>query len=140
MTSNLSNPPHPSNLSPPHPPMFIVDDEEAVRVSLAKLLKAIGVPSETFSSAVAFLSTWTPERRGCVLVDLRMPGMSGLDLLVEMRRRHIDMPIILMTGHTDERSVQHLEAQQPFGFLEKPFSIKELKGLVERWRATFSQL
>jgi FixJ family two-component response regulator len=123
----------------PHPPMFVIDDEEAVRVSLSRLLGAIGVPTETYPNAIAFLSAFTPDRRGCVLVDLRMPGMSGLDLLVELRRRQIDLPVILMTGHTDERSVQHLEAQQPFGFLEKPFSIKELKGLVERWRATFIQ-
>ena len=122
-----------------HPPVFIVDDEEAVRISLSRLLAAIGVPTEMFPTAVDFLKTYTPDRRGCVLVDLRMPGMSGLDLMLELRRRNIDLPVILMTGHTDERSVKHLEAQQPFGFLEKPFSIKDLKALVERWRATFSQ-
>ena len=135
MNSNPSNP----NLANPHPPMFIIDDEEAVRVSLARLLGAIGVPTETFPSAIDFLKTYTPDRRGCLLVDLRMPGMSGLDLMLELRRRQSDLPVILMTGHTDERSVQHLEAQQPFGFLEKPFSIRELKALVERWRTTLSQ-
>ena len=124
----------------PHPPIFIVDDEEAVRISLARLLGAIGVPTEVFPTAIDFLKSYTPGKAGCLLVDLRMPGMSGLDLLFELRRRQIDLPVILMTGHTDERSVQHLEAQQPFGFLEKPFSIRDLKALVERWRATFTQI
>jgi len=117
--------------------MFVIDDEEAVRRSLAKLLGAIGVPTETYASAVAFLSSYSADRPGCLLVDLRMPGMSGLDLMLEMKRRDIDLPVILMTGHTDEGSVQRLEAEPPFGFLEKPFSIKELRVLVERWRATF---
>jgi len=115
----------------------VVDDEEAVRMSLSRLLGAIGVPTETYESAVAFLAKYSGDPSGCVLVDLWMPGMSGLDLLLELRRRNITLPVILMTGHTDERSVQHLEAHQPFGFLEKPFHIKDLKALVERWRATF---
>src|SRR4051812_818622 len=98
-----------------HPVMFVIDDEEAVRRSLAKLLGAIGVPTETYASAVAFLSACAMDRPGCLLVDLRMPGMSGLDLMMEMKRRNIHLPVILMTGHTDERSVQRLEAHQPFG-------------------------
>jgi len=130
------HPSNPTNLAN-HPPMFVIDDEEAVRRSLAKLLGAIGVPTETYASAVAFLSSYSADRPGCLLVDLRMPGMSGLDLMLEMKRRDIDLPVILMTGHTDEGSVQRLEAEPPFGFLEKPFSIKELRVLVERWRATF---
>ena len=121
----------------PHPPMLIVDDEEAVRRSLSKLLGALGVPTEMYDSAVSFLSSYSGDRPGCVLADLRMPGMTGLDLLLELRRRKSAMPVILMTGHTDERSVQRLEAHQPFGFLEKPFHIRDLKALVERWRATF---
>ncbi len=119
----------------PHPPVFVVDDEEPVRKSLSRLLNAIGVPSETYASATAFLASYTGDRQGCLLVDLRMPGMSGLDLIAELDRRQIALPVIVMTGHTDERSVQRLEAYQPLGFLEKPFSIADLRSLVERWRA-----
>ena len=118
--------------------MFVVDDEEAVRTSLSRLLAAIGVPTETYASATAFLASDAPGRAGCVLVDVRMPGMSGLDLMLELRRRNIHLPVILMTGHTDEQSIQRLEAERPFGFLEKPFSIKDLKALVERWRASLA--
>jgi FixJ family two-component response regulator len=117
--------------------MFVVDDEEAVRRSLARLLGAIGVPTETFPSAVAFLAAYGSDTPGCLLVDLRMPGMSGLDLMEELKRRQSTMPIIVMTGHTDERSVQRLEAHHPLGLLEKPFSMRDLRTLVERWRATF---
>ena len=120
----------------PHPPVFVVDDEEAVRKSLSKLLGAIGVPTETYASATAFLAGYAGDGQGCLLVDLRMPGMSGLDLIAELSRRKIALPTIVMTGHTDERSVQRLEAFGPLGFLEKPFSITELRALVERWRAT----
>jgi two-component system response regulator FixJ len=120
-----------------HPLMFVVDDEEAVRKSLARLLGAIGVPTETYPSAVAFLKSYEAARPGCLLLDLRMPGMSGLDLLEELKRREVDMPVIVMTGQTDERSVQRLEAHHPFGFLEKPFSMRDLRAPVERWRATF---
>ena len=117
--------------------MFVIDDEEAVRKSLARLLGAIGVPTETYESAVAFLSSYGGDRRGCVLMDMRMPGMSGLDLMEELKRRNIALPVIVMTGHTDERSIQRLTAHNPLGFLEKPFSVVALRALVERWRSTF---
>ena len=122
----------------PHPPIFVVDDEEPVRKSLSRLLNAIGVPSESFASATAFLASYAGDGRGCLLVDLRMPGMSGMDLIVELNRRKIALPVIVMTGHTDERSVQRLEAYSPIGFLEKPFSLADLRSLVERWRSTLS--
>ncbi len=120
------------------PTVFIVDDEEAIRNSLSRLLGAIGVSTETYASGLDFLSKYAGERPGCLIADVRMPGMSGLDLMLELRRRHIEIPVILMTGHTDEQSIQRLEAERPFGFLEKPFSIKDLRSLVERWRATLT--
>jgi FixJ family two-component response regulator len=69
-----------------------------------------------------------------------MPGMSGLDLIIELNRRKSALPVIVMTGHTDERWVQRLEAYHPFGFLAKPFSMADLSALVDRWRATLAAL
>ena len=115
-------------------PVFVIDDEEPLRVSLAKLLRALGVPSQTFVSAESFLAAYAGEE-GCLLVDIRMPGMSGLDLLEELARRHISLPAIVMTGHTDVRSVQRLEALDTIGFLEKPFSVVDLKAMLERWQS-----
>ena len=111
-------------------PVFVIDDEEPVRVSLGKLLRAIGFPSRTFESATSFLASDAVGSEGCLLLDLRMPGMSGLDLMEELRRRSAAMPTIVMTGHIDMASMQRLEDFQPVGFLEKPFSVAELKAAL----------
>ena len=114
--------------------VFVIDDEESVCAALTKLLRAIGIPCETFPSAQAFLDGYTPGRHGCLLVDIRMPGMSGFDLIEELHRRDIHLPAIIMTGHTDAAALERLEALQPIGFLEKPFTLDELKQSLERWR------
>jgi two-component system, LuxR family, response regulator FixJ len=119
--------------------VFIIDDEQPVRASLARLLRAIGVPNETFASAEEFLANLPDADAGCLLVDVRMPGMSGLDLLEELNRRQLFFPAVVMTGHTDAKSVQRLDTLQPLGFLEKPFSLSDLKGMLERWRALGNQ-
>jgi len=123
----------------PHPPVFVVEDEEPVRLSLAKLLRAIGVPSRTFASAESFLTSYAGDEAGCLLVDIRMPGMSGLDLIEELERRGIALPAIVMTGHGDEKSLQRLNTLHTIGFLEKPFSVGQLKEMIGRWRSTLDR-
>jgi two-component system response regulator FixJ len=118
-----------------HPPVFVVDDEEAVRVSLGRLLQAIGVPNRTFGSAQSFLEDFQGDEAGCLLLDLRMPGMSGVDLLEELERRGMRLPVIVMTGHTDMASSQRLAEFQPIGLLEKPFSVTQLRAMLDQWRA-----
>ncbi|HZT75513.1 MAG TPA: response regulator [Vicinamibacterales bacterium] len=120
----------------PAAPVFVIDDEEAVRAALGKLLRAIGVASEMFSSAQDFLERYNGDRGGCLLVDIRMPGMSGLDLLEELHRRDIHLPAIVMTGHTEETSLERLERLRPIGFLEKPFTLDQLKQKLARWHPT----
>jgi two-component system response regulator FixJ len=117
------------------PPVFVVDDEEPVRTSLAKLLRAIGFPARAFPSAASYLESDVVGSDGCLLLDLRMPGMSGVELMEELRRRELHVPTIVMTGHTDMRSVQRLETFPLIGFLEKPFSVQQLKELLDRWKA-----
>ena len=119
----------------PNPPVFVIDDEEPVRVSLSKLLRAMGYPTQSFPSATAFLESGALSENGCLLLDLRMPGMSGIDLVEELHRRHLTVPIIVMTGHTDMKSVQRLESFRLLGFLEKPFSVDQLRELLDRWRS-----
>jgi FixJ family two-component response regulator len=118
--------------------VFIVDDEEPVRTALARLLRALGVASTSFASAEAFLESYSGTEAGCLLVDLRMPGMSGIDLIEELGRRQIALPAIVMTGHTDAKSLQRLDALHPLGFLEKPFALRDLKALLDRWRSTLN--
>jgi two-component system response regulator FixJ len=91
-------------------PVFIIDDEEPVRAGLARLLRSLGMPSLTFESAESFLNAYEPEQEGCLLVDIRMPGMSGLDLIEELARRKISLPAIVMTGHADGRARERLRA------------------------------
>lgn len=121
------------------PPVFLVDDEEPVRNGLARLLRAIGMPSQTFESAEAFLEHYAGNEPGCLMVDIRMPGMSGLDLIEELERRQIALPSIVMTGHADPTTMQRLKTLRTLGCLEKPFSIVQLKGLLGIWWATLDR-
>lgn len=121
------------------PPIFVIDDEESVRSGLARLLRAIGMPSLTFESAESFLAAYEPELEGCLLVDIRMPGMSGLDLIEELGRRKIALPAIVMTGHADVRAMERLRALNTIGCLEKPFRIAELKDILARWWSTLDR-
>ena len=121
------------------PPVFVIDDEEPVRSGLARLLRAIGMSSVTFESAESFLETYEPEQQGCLLVDIRMPGMSGLDLIEELGRRRIALPAIVMTGHADVSSIERLRRLNPVGCLEKPFRVSELKEILGRWWSTLDR-
>ncbi len=115
--------------------VFVIDDEEAVRISLSKLVRLLGYTSRPFASAQDFLASDALGQDGCLLLDLRMPGMSGVDLLEELTRRELACPAIIMSGHTDADSVQRLKAFDTIGFLEKPFAIDDLRGMLDRWRA-----
>lgn len=118
------------------PTVFVIDDEEPVRAGLARLLHAIGVTSVTFDSAESFLNAYEPELEGCLLVDIRMPGMSGLDLIEELNRRKSSLPAIVMTGHAEARAMERLRKLNTMGFLEKPFRVSELKEVLNRWWST----
>lgn len=117
------------------PAVFVIDDEEPVRLSLAKLLRAMGYQSRVFPSAAAYLESDALGEGGCLLLDLRMPGMSGVDLIEELDRRRLSVPTIVMTGQTDMKSVQRLDMFPLLGFLEKPFSVEQLRELLDRWHA-----
>ena len=119
----------------PNPLVFVIDDEEPVRVSLTKLLRAMGFARGAFPSATSYLESGAIGEDACLLLDLRMPGMSGIDLIEELHRRALTVPTIVMTGHTDMQSVQRLEAFPLLGFLEKPFSVEQLRELLDRWRS-----
>jgi two-component system response regulator FixJ len=121
------------------PPVFIIDDEEPVRAGLARLLRSLGMPSLTFESAESFLNAYEPEQEGCLLVDIRMPGMSGLDLIEELGRRNISLPAIVMTGHADSRARERLRALNTVGCLEKPFAAQDLKEILDRWWLTLDR-
>ena len=101
--------------------VFLVDDDEAVRDSLKLLLRTAGLRVETFPSAFAFLARYRPERAGCLLLDIRMPGMDGLTLQDELFQRGVDIPIVFLTGHGDIPTAVQAVKKGAFDFIEKPF-------------------
>jgi RNA polymerase sigma factor (sigma-70 family) len=100
--------------------VFLIDDDAGVRDSLSLLLSLKNISTQPFASADSFLETYTPERSGCVLTDLRMPGMTGLELQTAMRERRIELPIVVFTAHGDVATARAALKNGAFDFLEKP--------------------
>lgn len=113
------------------PLTHIVDDDEAIRDALAWLFKTRDVPCESWRSAEDFLDAWTEDRRGCIVMDIRMDGMSGLDCSNELRRRGNLMPIIFITGHGDVPMAVGALKRGAFDFIEKPFDDNALVDIVQ---------
>jgi FixJ family two-component response regulator len=108
------------------PVVFIVDDDSSVRTALQRLLKSVGWHCETFASARDFLNSALPDAPTCLVLDVRMPEMSGLDLQRELARRKVDIPIIFLTSHGDvPMSVRAMKAGAQ-EFLTKPFHDQDL--------------
>jgi FixJ family two-component response regulator len=104
------------------PIVFVVDDDPEVRESVRRLASTVGVACETFATAREFLDAVDSARPACLVVDVRMPGMSGLDVQRELTARNIPLPTIMITGYGDvPTAVQALKAGA-FDFIEKPFS------------------
>ncbi|HEU4530148.1 MAG TPA: response regulator transcription factor [Steroidobacteraceae bacterium] len=114
------------------PTVFVVDDDEAVRNSLRLLLKAVGLPTELFRSADEYLKAFDNGRSGCLVLDMRMPGMSGLELQEELNRREAILPIIFITGHGDIPMAVEAMQRGALDFLQKPFRDQELLDRINR--------
>jgi RNA polymerase sigma factor (sigma-70 family) len=100
--------------------VFLIDDDPGVRDSLTLLLSLKDISTQPFANADTFLESYTPERVGCVLTDLRMPGMTGLELQTALRERHIDLPVVVLTAHGDVATARAALKNGAFDFLEKP--------------------
>ena len=106
----------------PQPTVFVVDDDEAMRSSLKWLIESVGLRVECHASAEEFIGSYYPGRSGCLLLDVRMPGMSGLELQEDLQNHEITIPIIIITGHGDvPMSVRAMKAGAT-DFIEKPFN------------------
>jgi len=112
--------------------VFIVDDDEAVRDSLSWLMESVGLSTETYASADAFLHDYGDDRPGCLILDIRMPGMSGLELQSVLKEQGFRLPLIIISGHADvPMAVRALKAGA-FDFIEKPFNDQLLLDIVQR--------
>lgn len=104
------------------PTVFIVDDDQAIRESLRWLIESVGLAVEAFASADDYLKQYDPSRPGCLLLDVRMPGTSGLDAHRRLARRDGRLPVIIITGHGDVPMAVRSFKDGAFDFIEKPFN------------------
>jgi FixJ family two-component response regulator len=112
------------------PIVFVIDDDESVRRSLERLLRSVDLEVETFASAQEFLRKPLPERPSCVVLDLRLPGPSGLELQESLLRAGHDLPIIFISGHADVPSSVRAIKAGAVDFLQKPFSDQALLDII----------
>jgi len=112
--------------------VFVVDDDQAVRDSLALLVQSVGLDVETFASARDFLDVYRPDRRGCLITDIRMPGMSGLELQEQLSADGHHIPVIVLTGFGDVPAAVRALKGGAVDFVEKPFNPQALLDLVQQ--------
>ena len=114
------------------PTVFVVDDDEGVRNSLRFLLKSVGLATRALASAHEFLESYKPSQPGCLVLDVRMPGMSGLELQQQLNLRGAVIPVIFITGHGDIPMAVEAMQQGAFDFLQKPFRDQDLIDRIQR--------
>lgn len=114
------------------PTVFIVDDEEAVGDSIAMLLRSVGLTTRRYTDARRFLEEYRPEQPGCLLLDVRMPKLSGLEVQQELVRRHVTLPVIFITGHGDVPMAVEAMRAGAIDFIQKPFNDDELIRRVQK--------
>jgi FixJ family two-component response regulator len=123
-----------TQLAPDDPPpvVYVADDDPAVRVALAAVGPVLGWPVKTFDSAAAFLDGYDPEATGCLVLDVRMPGMSGPELQRKLADDGCDVPIVMISGHADVRTAVEAMTLGAVTLLEKPFGLDELLAHVRK--------
>jgi FixJ family two-component response regulator len=121
-----------SDNAQPHAVVFVVDDDASLREALADLFASVGLGVETFSSAGEFLRRTTPDHPSCLVLDIRLPGLSGLDFQAELAKADVQVPIIFITGHGDIPMTVRAMKAGAVEFLTKPFRDQDLLDAVQR--------
>ena len=114
------------------PIVFVVDDDESTRTSLARLFRSVDLEVQTFSTPAAFLSHALPDRPACLVLDLRMPGASGLAVQEELARAGADLPILFLTGHADVPTTVRAMKAGAIDFLEKTMDDQALLDAIQK--------
>ncbi len=124
--------------------VYVVDDDDAVRNAVRLLFRTADLEVETFASAAAFLEQADLERRCCLLLDIRMPGMTGSDLHDELRGRGVRAPVIFITGHGDIPMAVAAMRNGAYDFIEKPFDdeqlLSQVLGALDGYKPEFGEL
>jgi len=115
--------------------VFIVDDDASVRDSLSLMLSLQGYATATFASAEDFLQAWQPHWDGCLIADIRMSGMSGLELQQALRSRGASLPVVIVTAHGDVAAARQAFLANAVDFIEKPFEPQQIVAAIEQARA-----
>ncbi len=111
--------------------VFVVDDDAAVRVAIGSLLRSVGLEVEVFGTAAEFLKSKSPDGAACLVLDIRLPGVSGLDIQAELAKANIHIPIIFITGHGDIPMTVRAMKAGAVEFLTKPFRDQDLLDAVQ---------
>ena len=119
-------------MQPPTPTEFVVDDDEGVRNSLRFLLKSVGLTTRALATASEFLEVYKQNHPGCLVLDVRMPGMSGIELQQQLNLRGATIPVIFITGHGDIPMAVEAMQHGAFDFLQKPFRDQDLIDRIQR--------
>ena len=130
--SSLSPLSRPTDAPPSDPTVFIVDDEAAVAQSLRWLIESVGLRVETFSTAGEFLNRYRAQDAGCLVLDVRMPTMSGLELQERLNSQGMRLPIIFVTGHGGVQTAVRALKGGAIDFIEKPFDDQRMLDLVQK--------
>ncbi|MFT7404626.1 response regulator transcription factor [Zhongshania sp.] len=112
--------------------VYLVEDDEAVRDSLQMVLESVGHKVASYSRADAFLEDYTTEMAGCMVLDIRMPGMNGMELQRQLNTRHSILPIIFVTGHGDVPMAVDAMQRGAVDFVQKPYREEELLGKIQQ--------
>jgi FixJ family two-component response regulator len=112
--------------------VFVVDDDASIRAAVKSLLKSVGLRSESFGSTEEFVSAVRPETPSCLVLDVRLPGMSGLDFQAELEKRGVRIPIIFITAHGDIPMTSRAMKAGAVEFLPKPFQKRELLDAIHQ--------
>jgi two-component system, LuxR family, response regulator FixJ len=115
-----------------NPLVMVVDDDSGIRNAMRALLKSVGLESAQYPSAQEFLAAYQPSQPGCLVLDIRMPGMSGLELQQQLNLRGAVIPVIFMTGHGDIPMAVEAMQHGAFDFLQKPFRDQDLLDRIQR--------
>ena len=114
------------------PTVYVVDDDEAIRTLWRWLMESNGMEVRTFASAAEFIASYVPSEPACLVLDLRLSGMSGLELQEYLKERGIEVPIVFVSGHGDVPSAVHALKGGAVDFIQKPFGYKEVVQIIRR--------
>jgi two-component system response regulator FixJ len=119
--------------------VFIVDDDESIRKSMCFLMKSAGLHAQSYGNANAFLDCYRSDLSGCLVVDIRMPGMSGLELQRELNRQGSRLPLIIVTGHGDIAMAVQAMKEGAVDFIEKPFDDEVMLNRIQECLKSYAQ-